>query len=120
MVEADLSLVSSWLAEKHLQRWWRDPSAPARVEEKYLPRLRGAEPTEMFTIVWRGEPVGFAQRYRLRDHPAWERTLQQATGEVFGEADAVSGVLLYRLLTFWLPILPGYLSYLALQHADRL
>jgi len=37
-----------------------------------------------------------------------------------GDADAVSGVLLYRLVTFWLPILPGYLSYLALQRADRL
>jgi uncharacterized membrane protein YbhN (UPF0104 family) len=32
----------------------------------------------------------------------------------------VSGVLLYRLVTFWLPILPGYLAYLALQRADRL
>ena len=37
-----------------------------------------------------------------------------------GEADAVSGVLLYRLLTFWLPILPGYLSYLALRRGDHL
>lgn len=39
-----------------------------------------------------------------------------------GVADtkAVSAVLLYRLVTFWLPILPGWLSYLALQRADRL
>ncbi|HEX4902024.1 MAG TPA: lysylphosphatidylglycerol synthase transmembrane domain-containing protein [Acidimicrobiales bacterium] len=37
-----------------------------------------------------------------------------------GDADAVSGVLLYRLVTFWLPILPGYLSYLTLQRAGRL
>ena len=37
-----------------------------------------------------------------------------------GDADAVSGVLLYRLVTFWLPILPGYLSYLTLQRAERL
>ena len=37
-----------------------------------------------------------------------------------GEADAVSGVLLYRLVTFWLPILPGYLAYLALQRQERL
>ena len=37
-----------------------------------------------------------------------------------GEADAVAGVLLYRLVTFWLPILPGYLSYVALQRRGRL
>lgn len=37
-----------------------------------------------------------------------------------GDADAVAGVLLYRLLMSWLPIGPGYLSYLALQRADRL
>lgn len=37
-----------------------------------------------------------------------------------GDADAVSGVLLYRLVTFWLPILPGYLSYTYLRRVDRL
>jgi uncharacterized protein (TIRG00374 family) len=37
-----------------------------------------------------------------------------------GEADAISGVLLYRLVTFWLPILPGYASYVLLRRAERI
>jgi uncharacterized membrane protein YbhN (UPF0104 family) len=37
-----------------------------------------------------------------------------------GTADAVPGVLLYRLVTFWPPILPGYLSYAYLRRVDRL
>jgi aminoglycoside 6'-N-acetyltransferase len=89
MTEADLPLVSEWLAEAHLQRWWRDPGAPAGVEDKYLPRLRGDEPTEMFTIVWRQEPVGFVQRYLLRDHPDWRRTLEDATGSPFEDAAGI-------------------------------
>jgi uncharacterized membrane protein YbhN (UPF0104 family)/tRNA A-37 threonylcarbamoyl transferase component Bud32 len=37
-----------------------------------------------------------------------------------GEADAISGVLLYRLVTFWLPILPGYVAFVLLRRADRI
>ena len=52
---------------------------------------------------------------------ATEATFAAALSAV-GVADtkAVSAVLLYRLVTFWLPILPGWLAYLALQRADRL
>lgn len=88
MTQDDLPLVAEWLAQEHVQRWWRDPAAPARVEGEYLPCLRGTEPTEMFTIVWRDEPVGFVQRYLLRDHPDWERSLQP-TGLTFGEAAGI-------------------------------
>jgi undecaprenyl-diphosphatase len=33
---------------------------------------------------------------------------------------AVSAVLIYRLLTFWMPILPGWISYTYLRRADQL
>ena len=36
------------------------------------------------------------------------------------DTDAVAAVLLYRLVTFWLPILPGYIAYVLLRRADRL
>ena len=67
------------------------------MEEEYLPRLRGIEPTEMFTIVWRDEEVGFIQRYLLRDHPDWERSLQP-TGETFGEAAAAGEIMAGNVL----------------------
>jgi aminoglycoside 6'-N-acetyltransferase len=88
MREEDLALLATWLAEEHVQRWWRDPSAPQHVEEKYLPRLRGAEPTEMFVILHADEPVGFIQRYLMRNHPDWARTLS-STGQVFREAAGI-------------------------------
>lgn len=37
-----------------------------------------------------------------------------------GEGAAVSAVLLYRVVTFWLPIVPGWLAFAYLQRTDRL
>ncbi len=88
MQEDDLPLVATWLAEEHLQRWWRDPSAPLQVEEKYIPRISGAEPTEMFVILHDDEPIGFIQRYLMRDHPDWARSLS-LSGQVFDEAAGI-------------------------------
>ena len=52
---------------------------------------------------------------------ATEATFAAAlTAVSVSESDAIAGVLLYRLVTFWLPILPGYLAYLALQRAERI
>lgn len=88
MREEDLPLVASWLAEEHVQRWWRDPSAPLQVEEKYRPRIRGGEPTEMFVILDTDEPIGLIQRYLMRDHPDWARSLSPS-GHVFEEAAGI-------------------------------
>ena len=45
------------------------------VAEKYLPRIRGEVPTEVFVIVLDGRDVGMIQRYRISDHPEWDRTI---------------------------------------------
>lgn len=37
-----------------------------------------------------------------------------------GSASAVAGVLVFRLLTFWLPTLPGWFAFQALRSRDRL
>ena len=84
LAHADLPLVSAWVAAPHVARWWTDVSDLASVERKYGPRIDGTEPTEMFVIVVDGEPVGLIQRYRVKDHPDWLRTLR-ATGVVEGE-----------------------------------
>ena len=38
------------------------------------------------------------------------------TGVGMQPGPAVSAVLLYRLATYWLPVLPGWLSWQSLQH----
>ncbi|WP_344313877.1 lysylphosphatidylglycerol synthase transmembrane domain-containing protein [Fodinicola feengrottensis] len=44
--------------------------------------------------------------------------LTAATG--LNPATAVSAVLLYRLLTFWLPVLPGWVAFVAMQRRELL
>lgn len=78
MIEDDLAQVAEWLAEPHVQQWWRDPDAPRQVREKYLPRIRGDERTEMFIMTADGADAGFVQRYRISDHPTWAAALRRA------------------------------------------
>jgi aminoglycoside 6'-N-acetyltransferase len=87
MAEGDLPVVAAWLREAHVQRWWKDP-APDNVEAKYLPRINGTEPTEMLIILWNGREIGIIQRYRMRDHPDWERSLA-STGLTFRSAAGI-------------------------------
>ncbi len=88
MREADLPLMERWLRQKHLQRWWRDPSASQQAREKYLPRIRGDEPTDMFVITVDARVAGFIQSYRMRDHPTWAKTIA-TTGLVFPSAAGI-------------------------------
>lgn len=89
MRRADLPTLATWLREEHVQRWWKDPSAPDQVEEKYLPRIDGLEPTEMLIILWGGREIGMIQCYRMRDHPDWEHALESSTGLIFGAARGI-------------------------------
>jgi uncharacterized membrane protein YbhN (UPF0104 family) len=50
--------------------------------------------------------------------PALSLALAQATGTPY--ATALTAVLLYRLLTFWLPVLPGWLALIWLQRRKAL
>jgi aminoglycoside 6'-N-acetyltransferase len=88
MVEGDLPMLADWLREEHVQRWWKDPTAPDDVEAHYLPRILGIDPTEMFVIVWEGRDIGMIQRYRLDDNPDWELSLAPS-GLSFGVASGI-------------------------------
>lgn len=75
LADADLPLLAAWLGRPHVQQWWKDPSAPTKVAEKYLPRIRGTAPTEGFVIVSDGRALGMIQRYRIGDYPETERAI---------------------------------------------
>jgi aminoglycoside 6'-N-acetyltransferase len=67
----DFALLVKWLALPHVAPWWADePTIPAG-EASYGPTIDGDDPTEGFIIELEGRPVGFIQRYRLDDYPAW-------------------------------------------------
>jgi aminoglycoside 6'-N-acetyltransferase len=71
LLRDDLPLLAQWLRENHVQRWWKDPTAPDNVEEHYLPCILGTDPTEVLVIVWEGRDIGMVQRYRLDDNPEY-------------------------------------------------
>ncbi len=71
----DLPMVCGWLRAEHVRRWWRAPHDIEAVRAKYLPRILGDEPTEVFIASTAGAPVGLIQRYRFADDGTWEATV---------------------------------------------
>src|SRR5688500_670735 len=57
LAEVDLELVAAWLATPHVRAWWRAPADIESVRAKYLPRIRGDEPTEVFVASLDDEPI---------------------------------------------------------------
>ena len=78
-----LPLVHRWLNSPHVSRWWYGEGSSYReVEEKYIPRIEGREPTEPYLILYGEKPIGFIQTYRISDHPEYAEQVQ-----VDGSAD---------------------------------
>ena len=46
----DLPLLAGSLAQPHVARWWRQDPGLVAVNAKYLPRLDGRDPTELFVL----------------------------------------------------------------------
>ena len=76
LTRRDFPLLSRWLAAPHVRPWWREDPDPAAVARRYGPAVDGQDPTECHLVALDGRPFGFAQRYRLGDHPAWQRALE--------------------------------------------
>jgi aminoglycoside 6'-N-acetyltransferase len=68
---ADFALLARWLALPHVAPWWSDEPTVTALEGSYGASVDGTDPTEAFIIELEGRPVGFVQRYRLDDYPAW-------------------------------------------------
>ena len=64
----DFPLLSRWLAEPLVDRWWNDEASPEAVERDYGPVVDGLEPTDVFLVVT-DRPVGLVQRYAISAYP---------------------------------------------------
>lgn len=98
LTEDDLPLMRRWLNTPHVAEWYyvRGVVRPSFewVRERYLPRIRGEDPTRSFVIMLEGRPVGYIQAYRVEDNPEYEAAVQAPPGTVgidmfIGEEDAV-------------------------------
>lgn len=92
LAEADLELVARWLSAEHVRRWWWDPSDIESVRAKYLPRIRGTEPTEVFVVGVDGLSVGLIQRYRFKAYGTWAATVADS-GLAYPDAAGIDYVI---------------------------
>jgi aminoglycoside 6'-N-acetyltransferase len=88
---SDFPLLQKWLSAPHVAAWWGDPPDLAAVDEKYGPRVDGAEPTHVFVIERGGLPVGWIQWYLWSDYP--EHALQLEAGPLSAGIDLAIGEL---------------------------
>ncbi len=65
----DLAMVTQWLAQPHIDRWWNEAGTLAEVEARYGPAIDGTDPTLMWIVEIDGVPAGLTQCYRQRDYP---------------------------------------------------
>lgn len=77
-------MLATWLGRPHVERWWREPSDPVSVAERYRPMVDGTDPTEGFVVALDGRSIGFAQRYRIEDDPVWHQAIVTALGDGAG------------------------------------
>jgi aminoglycoside 6'-N-acetyltransferase len=105
--ESDLPTLAAWLARPHVERWWREPSDLATVEERYRPLFDGSDSTEGFIVVLNSRLIGFIQSYLIDDHPDWRASIESVLGEsagigidyLIGEADLVGQGIGRRMIS---------------------
>lgn len=93
--EKDLSLMYTWLNTDFVIKWFdKGGSSFDQVVSKYLPRIKGEQPTFSFIIVCDNNEIGYIQTYMIADYPEysqWVNTAEQAAGiDMFiGERDFI-------------------------------
>jgi aminoglycoside 6'-N-acetyltransferase len=74
----DFAMLSGWLAQPHVRRWWGDEHDLGSIEAGFGPAVDGRDPTEVFIVEQDGEPIGLIQRYLIDEDPEWKRSLEVA------------------------------------------
>lgn len=101
----DMPLMHRWLYTPHVAKWWWTDQAPSAeaLEEKYLPRITGKDPTDCYVIIENGRDIGYIQTYVIADHPEYDELVdvpERAAGlDLFiGEPDRVHRGLGFQIL----------------------
>ena len=69
VTEADLPMLSAWLAEPHVAEWWNDRPGTALAE---IVEAMDSDSTEPLVVELDGKPIGYVQSYDPHledDHP---------------------------------------------------
>ena len=69
---ADLPLLTTWLAEPHVRRFYQKQPVTLRdVALEYGPTIRAEEPSLSHLAIFDGAPFAYLQCYRNVDYPEW-------------------------------------------------
>jgi aminoglycoside 6'-N-acetyltransferase len=69
LTAADLPLLTRWLREPQVARWWNHETSPDAVERDFGASVRGEEPGEDLVVSLEGRPIGLLQRSVIGDYP---------------------------------------------------
>ena len=71
IARSDFALLSLWLREPHVARWWCDDPMLETIEADYGPVIDGKEPAEVFIAQLQGRPFGLLQRFPMKGYPEY-------------------------------------------------
>ncbi|MCZ7542042.1 MAG: GNAT family N-acetyltransferase [Anaerolineae bacterium] len=78
---ADLPRMRRWLNAPHVRAWYdKGGYTYADVVAKYAPRIRRQAPTDPYTILYGGRPIGYIQTYKIADYPGYAAQVQVEAG----------------------------------------
>jgi len=69
LTEADLPLLSRWLTDDQVRRWWNHDPSPEAVARDFAASVRGEEPGEDLVMCLDGRPFGLMQRSAIAAYP---------------------------------------------------
>ncbi len=77
----DLRLMHEWLQRPHVRRWFTDRETYEEVEQRYLPRIEGETPTDMYIALLDEQPIGFVQTYLVAHYPDYAALVGAVEGD---------------------------------------
>lgn len=78
LTRADYWLLSAWLREPLVRRWWCDDPSLTAIEEEYGAVIDGTDPAHVLIATEQGTPFGLIQWYRYVDEPEYVAQLGSA------------------------------------------
>ena len=87
LTRGDFALLSGWLAQPHVARWWNHDSSPQAMEADFGAVIDGLDPADVFIVSLGARPIGLLQRYTFADNPAY---IAELAGLIDAPANALS------------------------------